>query len=235
MRVLLVLLICSNLVQAQSLFPGKDSAFVRMMDGFPRSEPFDTAHRWEKAEHPYVYIISDNDLYDYFGYDLMSRHRDFDFANYHILGMRECRFCLRCRHDEGRTECHRNACSYGWVWRVRDNKKAFTEIPSATSPGHIDALLPAGRKSFFGDTVMTRRSDSTIMAWYTHASGDCHARFSYVLQQDKYYPVLLLKELNYYGGCRGAGFWEYTISFTQPAGIRHYIKCTILMERYTNM
>lgn len=232
MRLFWILLIFSSQVQAQSLYPGKDSAFVRMMDGLPRSEPFDTAHRWKKAEQPYIYIISDNDLYDHFGYALMSRHQGFDFANYHILGTRECRFCLHCRHDEGRTECHRNACSYTWFWRVRDNRKAFTEIPAATSPGHIDAVMPAGRKSFFEDTVMAARSDSTVMAWYTNAGGDCHAKFSYLLQRDNYYPVLLLKELNYYGGCRAGGAWDYSISFTRQAGIQYYIKATLLMERY---
>lgn len=234
MRLLVILLFCSGLAEAQSLFPGRDSAFVRIMDGLPRSEPFDTAHHWKKVGQPCVYIISDNDLYDHFGYELMSRYRDFDFANYHILGLRECQQCLLyCKHDEGRRECHRNACHYQWTWRVRDNKKAFMEMPAAVSPGHIDAVIPMGRKYFFGDTIMARVSDSAIMAWYTHAGGDCYARFSYGLLQDKYYPVLLLKELNYYGGCRSAGFWEYTVSFTQPAGIRYYIKRTIFMERYT--
>lgn len=232
MRFVLFLLLFPVVVQAQSFLPGKDSAFVRMIGGFPVSEPFDTSQQWKRVKGSYVYILSEKDLYEIFGIAITDPNRDVDFLHYHILGMRECRDCLFCRHEEGRRDCHRNACSYRWVWRVRDNKKAFKEIPAITFPGHVDAVLPDGRNSFFRDTLLPRKSDSTLTAWYTIGRGDCHARFSYLLQQDRYYPVLLLKELNYYGGCRAGGFRNFTVSFARPDGLFHFVKRTLFMEGY---
>lgn len=230
-RIALVLLFIPVCLPAQPYRPGSDSALVRNLEGLPGSEPFDTAHPWKMAEQPYVYILSDNDLYSFFGYRLYVRYRDFDFNSFHILGVKECRLCQGCHHDKARKECHPETCRYNWVWKVRDNKKAFRDIPSVTVAGHIDAFFPTGRDSFYRDTVIARISDSTLTAWYTEAGGDCHATFRYSLVRDNYYPVLLLKERNYYGGCRGAGFWDFTISFTMPGGVQHYVKRTILMDR----
>jgi hypothetical protein len=47
---------------------------------------------------------------------------------------------------------------------------------------------------------------------------------------DNYYPVLLLKEWNYYGGCRAGGRWKFALDFTMPAGIAIQQKAVILMN-----
>ena len=232
MRVILILLICCNTIYGQSLFQVRDSAVIKTFDGLPAKEPFDTARSHARTGKPYVYIISDNDLYDLFGYDRYIRYRDFNFRDFHILGMQQCRQCLLvCHHEQGEMQCHRNKCNKEWVWLVRDNNKAFTEIPSMTKPGHAGPDLPAGRTSFFGDTVIQDRSGMATRLWYTNGNGDCHARFSYSVFADRYHPVLLLKENNYYGGCRGAGFWDFTVSFTEPEGAHYYVKSIVLVER----
>ncbi|MBM3416522.1 MAG: hypothetical protein FJY20_08750 [Bacteroidetes bacterium] len=234
MRLIWVVLFFNNLIQGQKPDFGNDSAALKIMDRLPAAEPFDTAHRWKKAAGPYQYIIRQNDLYDYFGWRLYVLYMDFDFANYHILGIKQCRQCLEyCRHETGGSECHRNICREDWVWRMRDNKKAFTEIPSVTFPGHAAGSLPGGQKYFLHDTVMVKEEDSTLAAWYTHAGGDCCARFEYRLFRDNYYPAVLLKEWNYYGGCRAGGFWDFTIRFQKPPGTDYFIKRTILMDKQT--
>jgi hypothetical protein len=221
----------TSLVQAQKPNFCNDSASIKIMDSLPSAEPFDTANRWKKAAGPYQYIISQNDLYDYFGWHLYVQYMNFDFANYHILGIKQYRQCLEyCRHETGVSLCHRNICSEDWVWRMRDNKKAFTEIPSVAFPGHKAASIPGGQKYFLKDTVMVKEEVSTLTAWYTHGGGDCHARVEYRLFRDKYYPAVLLKELNYYGSCRAGGFWDFTVSFRKPPGMMYYIKRTILTE-----
>ncbi len=233
MRWLFIMLFCTSVAEAQAPFFEKDSASVKIVAGLPVKEPFDTAHPYKKVKGPFVYISSDNDMYNVFGYRIYVQYRDFDFGKYHILGMQECRQCLmNCRHDMRRKECHRNACSRTWIWLKRENEKAFTEIPSSTLLGHDDAPLTGGIKSFFPDTVIRKPSDSTQLNWYTNGGGDCHARFSYSVFKDRYYPVLLLKEWNYYGGCRAGGSWDFTISFTEPGGSSYYIKNTVLMEQY---
>lgn len=231
MRCCLILLCCVSIVNAQPPFIGKDSAAVKTIPGLSAIEPFDTAHPYKKVNGPFVYLSSDNDLYNVFGYFIYTQWREFDFHKYHILGIQECKQCQRvCRHDEGEKECHRNACSREWIWLQRENEKAFTEIPSITVKGHVEAPLPVGRKSFFRDTVIRKPSDSTLVNWYTNGGGDCHARFRYAVFKDRYYPVLLLKEWNYYGGCRAGGDWDFTITFKRPEEKRVTIKNTLLVE-----
>lgn len=231
MRILFGLLFCCGAVSAQTI---KDSAFIKIIADLPAAEPFDTAHSYRRVNQPYVYIISDKDIYKNFGWQLSAKYREFDFSNYHILGRQACRQCLLyCRHDEDQTACHRNRCSIGWVWLMRENKKAFTEVSSVTLPGHVEAKLPEGRHSFFGDTIISSSADS-MTRWYTHGGGDCHARFEYSVSSDKYYPVLLLTERNFWGGCRAGGSWNFTVSFKVPPGILYHSKNIILMEKYRN-
>jgi hypothetical protein len=65
MRMLLCLLVFNVDVSAQSfLFPG-DSAVVSDIE-LPAKQPFDTARPYLRIKSPYVYIISDKDLYDHF-------------------------------------------------------------------------------------------------------------------------------------------------------------------------
>jgi hypothetical protein len=207
MRLIISFLFCSCSVSAQTVF---DSSVVKLVD-LPVTEPFDTSRAWYRVTNPYVYISSDNDLYNYFGYETAMKYREFNFADYHILGE---------RNDKE------------WTWVMRENKKAFTEIPVIVSPGHTGPGLPVGRRSFFGDTVIKAVTDTARTRWYTNGQGDCHATFKYRIYADKYHPVLLLKEWNYWGGCRAAGSWDYTLSFFMPAGIIYTIKNTLLMDDY---
>lgn len=221
----LLLLVGMNASSQSLLFP-KDSAIVKEID-LPSKEPFDTARSYSRVHSSYVYIISDKDVYDLFGYDISMRfyNNKFDFTNYHVLGELICRQCLEtCRHDEGYRVCHRNACNKEWVWVVRDNQKAFTEIPATAMPGHI------GRdKHMFYDTVIIAKSDTA--RWYTTGHGDCFAHFKYAVVADKYHHALILKEWNYWGGCRAGGSKEYTITFKEPEAIVYKVKRTILMKR----
>lgn len=212
----------------------KDSSVVKMIEDLPSQEPFDTAHSYHKVTVPYVYIMSDNDVYRTFGYYAGVRYLEFNFADYHIFGEQRCRQCMQyCHHDEGQTNCHRNVCNREWVWAMRENKKAFAEVSSVTLPGHVEAKLPDGRRSFFGDTVITSSADS-MTRWYTHGGGDCFARFTYTVVADQHNQALLLIERNFWGGCRAGGSWNFTISFKMPPGILHKRKNIILMEKYNN-
>lgn len=232
MRLLFILLLCYSAASGQSTFFGKDSSIIKLIYDLPASEPFDTAHAYRKVNSPYVYIISDKDLYDNFGWPIPEQYREFNFGDYHILGTFECRQCLKyCHHDEGQTNCHRNRCNTGWVWMIRDNKKAFTEIPVKTIPGHTGTNLSSNPGSFWGDTIIKAVTDTNIVQWYTTGHGDCMAHFDYGLFTDKYHPVLLLKEWNHWGGCRAGGSKASTISFTMPPGILYRKKNTILMEK----
>ncbi|MBI5857328.1 MAG: hypothetical protein HZB42_06730 [Sphingobacteriales bacterium] len=232
MRFLFFFLFCCTMASGQTLLFPKDSAFIKEVDGLPAKEPFDTAHSYRQVVQPYIYIISGHDMYNLFGYDTFMKYRDFDFANNHILGSVQCRQCLMyCQHDEGQTACHRNRCSYGWIWLMRDNKKAFIEISSTIVPGHVDADMTGQRKSFVGDTIIASRKDHSFSNWYTHGQGDCFATFKYNIYADKYHPILLLKERNYWGGCRAGGFWDFTISFKMPPDILHHSKIVVLMEK----
>lgn len=223
MKWIITLLLLSTMANAQPVYVS-DSSFLYEME-LPSKEPFDTAHKWKKAESALVYIASEKDLYDVFGYNVASQHSGFDFTTKHILGQRLCRQCFRhCQHDQGQKECHRNACYYSWVWQVRQNDKALSEMAFTISPGHQydNDVHPS---KFWKDTLI---SSATKTKWYTTGAGDCHSTFTYKLFADKYYPVLLLKEWNHYGGCRAAGFTEITLNFTIPEGIKHYFKSTTL-------
>lgn len=231
MRILFSMLLLCNAAYGQNLFP-KDSAFVKEVEGLPSKQPFDTARPWNKEDRQYVYIISDKDLYDHFGYDVSMKFYGFDFVHYHILGSLECRQCLEfCHHDKGNKNCHRNLCNNEWIWVVRDNQKAFIEIPSTTMMGHVDADIPENRKYFFGDTVITSKKDRNFSNWYTSGHGDCFATFTYNILADKFHPVLVLKENNYWGGCRAGGGWEFTVSFKSREGIKEYSKNTVLLDK----
>ena len=231
MRYILIFLCCWGTARAQFISIGNDKAFVRYQEGLPAAEPFDTAQRWQKAEGPYQYIVSRDDLYNFFGYGIYSSFQDFDFEQYHILGIKTCKNCQSCLLHGMEPGCHANRCQYSWVWMIRDNDKAFRLLPSLTLPTDQQDELAAARIRQYRDTVVDVPGEKNRKLWYTNAGGDCHARFSYTLLQDKYFPTLLLKEWIYDGGCRAGGFWEFTIQFKQPDKNRAYIKRSILRDR----
>lgn len=218
----LLLLLCGfSTSLAQVPYFEKDSAAVKIIPELSSDEPFDTAHPYKTRKDPYLYILSQHDIYDLFGYAEFNELAGFDFSHYHILGRQVCNQCDRvCRHQEGETNCHRNRCDKKWIWLKRENSRAFTLIPSATGLGHTGTSLPDGRVSFPADTVIMLNDDAGQAAWYTHSGGDCHARISFDVFTDNYYPVLLLRENNVYGGCRAGGFWDFTIRFNkQPLNL----------------
>lgn len=220
MRILaLFLLACTGTASSQDKTFINDSAYVRMI-GLP-----ETISRSVTLQAPYVYISSDNDLYDFFGYDTAMKHRDFDFAHFHIFGQYVCRQCLfTCNHQ---MQCHRNRCQYSWVWTVRDNQKAFRRISAMQSPAGRDDLTG------YRDSVMQplKVADSGYARWYTHAGGDCHAYHTYQLFMDQFYPTMLMKEWNHYGGCRAGGFWVNMLKFIPPPEAKYFLKNTILVDR----
>ncbi len=231
MRWLLVLLCCLAKAGAQVPLFEKDSAAVERVSGLPGEEPFDTAHPYNRAGENYIYILSSNDVYHLFGYSTYTEFSRFDFSRYHITGIQVCMQCRRvCRHEEGLTTCHRNRCQQEWIWLKRENEKAFTGIPSLFKEGHADVALPDGRQYFLRDTVIPKTPGSAMMAWYINAGGDCHARYEFDVLSDRYYPVVLLKEWNYYGGCRAGGFRDFTVTFTAPENKHYFIRRTVLMD-----
>ncbi len=231
MKWLIGCLLCWNSALAQVSFHTKDSSIIKEIE-LPSQQPFDTAHAYHRVLGPYVYISSDNDLYSYFGYDIAMKYYKLKFGSFHILGEYQCRQCLEnCRHDEGIAACHRNVCMKEWVWVMRENSKAFIEIPLSLSPGHIGPGLPRDHRPFFGDSVIRGNYDSGISRWYTHGQGDCFATFKYKIFQDNYHPVILLKEWNYWGGCRAGGSFDFTLSFKMPEGILYTIKNRVLMDK----
>lgn len=232
MKLLFILLLCGHIASGQAFFSGKDSSIVKIIDDLPASEPFDTAHAYRKVNRPYVYIISDKDIYDNFGWPIDVKYQEFNFSDYHILGTLECKQCmLYCHHDEGQTNCHRNRCNKEWLWVMRDNKKAFTDIPATVMPGHIGSGLPSNLRSFWGDTIIKAAADTSMTKWYTTGHGDCMVHFTYGLFTDNYHPVLLLKEWNHWGGCRAGGSRDYSIFFKMPPAILYHTKNTILREK----
>jgi hypothetical protein len=211
MRLLICCLLLCSASSAQVIFPLTDSSIVKTID-LPATEPFDTSHSWHRVTGPYVYIISDKDIYDHFSYETTMKFYGFNFADYHILGTKK-------NNNE-------------WVWIMRENKKAFSEVPVTTLPGYEGHPGSKDRRLFYMDDTLVKPVAGTDMAkWYTTGHGDCHAWFTYSLFTDKYYPVLLLKERNYWGGCRAGGSKSYTLSFSMPPGILYTLKNTILMEK----
>ncbi len=224
MRFLLFLLLFNSTVSAQPIFFPGDSAAVSTID-LPAHEPFDTARAYLKISSPYIYIISDKDLYDHFGYNVSMRFREFNFTEFHILGVQECRQCVfRCYHAMGKRNCHRNACNREWLWLKRENKKAFATVPSFSVPWFERKELPR-----YHDTVITTSNDTS--SWHTTGHGDCFARFNYAVVADKFYPSLILKEWNHWGGCRAGGSKPATIVYKEPKGILYKTKRTILVEK----
>lgn len=208
MRLLIGCLLLCCVSSAQITYPVKDSSIIKTID-LPVVEPLDTSRSWERVSSPYVYIISDKDLYDHFGYETTMKFREFNFADYHILGEKK---------------------NKEWVWVMRENKRAFTEIPATTSPGYADKALFKSHSPLLIDTLVRSATSSVKSNWYTTGHGDCLARFEYKLYTDKYHPVLLLKQWNYSGGCRAGGSKSYTLSFSMPAGILYTSKNTILAK-----
>lgn len=230
----LFLLLCfiSSIIHAQVTYFSYDSAAVKLVETLPSKEPFDTAYKWRKAENAYIYIGSCDDVYDLFGYNVASQYKDFDFSSFHILGKSVCRQCeMYCDHHSGHTNCHRNRCQYSWVWAIRKNDQAFMEIPSGTDPGIDTAFFYSKKIRTYHDTVISHPSDIKRSVWLTHSQGDCMARFTFAVFRDMYYPVLLLKEWNQYGGCRAARFEQFTISFETPPGINQFIKQVIRIDK----
>ena len=224
MRILFCLLLFTTTASSQSFyFPG-DSAVVSTID-LPATQPFDSSRAYYKVKGPYVYIISDKDLYDHFGYDISMKFHQFNFHDFHILGALLCNQCLAgCDHRNGERNCHRNACIMEWVWVKRENKKAFTAVPSITVPRYQEKGQPQYR-----DTVITATGDTA--SWYTTGHGDCFARYTYALIADKYHHALILKEWNHYGGCRAGGSKPVTIVFKEPEGVLFKTKRTILVQK----
>ncbi len=107
---------------------------------------------------------------------------------------------------------------------MRENKKAFKEISSSVMIGHNRKDLP-----MYNDTVITSAPDTS--SWYTTGRGDCFASFKYAVFADKHHPVLILKEWNYWGGCRAGGSKDYTITFNEPGAVLYKLKRTILMDK----
>jgi hypothetical protein len=204
------LLFCINASGQQGLF-SKDSSVFKILYDLPLHEPFDTSRNYQKVDREYVYIISDSDLYKIFGYETSVKYQDFNFTDYHIFGQ-------QVKKD--------------WIWQIRENKRAFNEVPSITTNGYAGIKIAGGRSSYFEDTLMLPVNNKDTARWYTHGHGDCFAYFRYGVFHDKYHPVVLLKEWNYWGGCRAGGSKAYTISFTMPRNVVQYSKNTILMNKY---
>ena len=226
MRLFVCCLLLSRLSFSQPFNLIKDSAFVSYVEGLPARD----AKLSKKEKDDYVYLGSTNDVYDYFGYDVYLKFRDFNFTQFHIFGLQACKQCMAvCHHASGNKNCHRNACRYEWVWLKRFNEKAFTKIT-----GQQAMPVSAGLKKIiqfnYTDTIIRKTGDTTKAIWLTHSGGDCHARFRHEIVKDNFYPVVLLKEWNYYGGCRAGGQWEFAFEFTLPGGHYQYAKMEFLVD-----
>lgn len=226
MRLLILFTFFSLSTSAQSFLLFNDSSVVKEIE-LPSAQPFDTAHPYRKVKNPLVYVCSNNDLYDLFGYNYFLKYRDFDFNNYHILGQEVCRQChIVCKHDEGDKNCHRNRCNLVWKWVMRRNNIAFSEIPVSALPQDSESAIQKIGRLNWRDTVIQDKENPASGKWYTTGGGDCHARFSYKIYTDNFHSALLLREWNYYGGCRAGGFKEFTLSFKLPDGIKQFTKST---------
>lgn len=219
--VLPVFLLITVMAPAQEILL-KDSAFVNLVNLPGKTK--------NPVTTPYVYLLSDHDVYDLFGYDTGTAYRHFDFEQYHILGMYACRQCtMNCVHEPGdkNAACHRNRCVNGWIWLKRKNSIAFSSIPSVS-------LRTTDRDYPYRDTVIQTVSPADSAVWKVNVGGDCHARHVIKLYRDNAYPLVVMKEHNYYGGCRAGGFWQMTVRFMPPAGNWQYLHNTILEKRYDN-
>ncbi|HYC40772.1 MAG TPA: hypothetical protein VEB63_09805 [Chitinophagaceae bacterium] len=182
----------------------KDSAFVADMQGLPASQLFRPDQGKRQRDTGLIYVISHDDVYELFGYMRAQSLSAFDFSHYHILGLRE---------------------AGTWKWKIRENSKAFSLVPVKLLDGH-----PPEIKHLWGDSVQRFAGDT--LKWFVTAGGDCFARFRYELLGDNYYSAFLLKEWNYWGGCRAARFRDFTIQFHHSGALRHYSTHTILADRW---
>src|SRR5258705_2456355 len=88
MRLLFGCLLWCTAAPAQITSAVPDSSIIKIID-LPAREPFDTARSWHRVINPIVYLISDKDIYDHFGYEISTKFGEFDFANYPILRQRK--------------------------------------------------------------------------------------------------------------------------------------------------
>lgn len=221
---LLALVIAGFHLPAQPLY--RDSAFIREA-AFPRADNKLIAARYQVLD--YIYLFGIKDVSGVFPADSVYKaYRNFDFEQYHILGRYACAQCfLHCRHEEGvNNACHRNSCRYSWMWMVRSNKKAFDTLSSKAE--HTTKDFPG-----IYDTIVQPQTDTGagLAHWFTTSIGDCHAQFEYALVTDKYFPVTLLLETSYYGGCRAARYDDMDISFKPRADKKIYRKGELTKDR----
>jgi hypothetical protein len=80
MRLLSGLLLFSMTASSQDSLSLRDSSLVKLVEGLPGSEPFDTTHSYHRVTKPFVYIISDKDLNDLFSYEVTMRFYQFNFT-----------------------------------------------------------------------------------------------------------------------------------------------------------
>ncbi|MCX6318082.1 MAG: hypothetical protein NTW29_12375 [Bacteroidetes bacterium] len=229
----LSLLILSLATAAQNHLYSRDSSVIRKVV-LPADPIIKETANGPLSKADYIYLLSDHDVYNLFGYDSMKQFRNVDFSALHILGIRQCKQCLRvCNHDNGHKACHRNVCMKEWSWYMRRNQSAFAAIPviSPTAPTRIGG--DDMHEYHLRDTIIqpTPGDKAGTARWQTSGMGDCHGSFSYELLQDRFHPVLLLKESSYYGGCRAAGGIHVSVVFKPVAGIQYYLKNTVLVER----
>ncbi|MEZ5034589.1 MAG: hypothetical protein R2796_06345 [Chitinophagaceae bacterium] len=226
MRFLIFCLLLSQLSFSQLFNVPKDSAFVSYVEDLPAT----IAKLSPKEKNSYIYLASVNDVYNYFGYELYMKFQKFDFNRFHILGSQKCKQCLAvCHHASVNKNCHRNVCQFEWVWLKRLNEKAFTIIAEQQVIPVSDKLKKAIQFNY-NDTIISNAGNSTKAIWVTHSGGDCHARFKHAIVKDNFYPIILLKEWNYYGGCRAGGQWDFAIEFSLPEGHYEYAKMEFLVD-----
>lgn len=82
----------------------------------------------------------------------------------------------------------------------------------------------------YKDTVLISNSDTGTASWITRSGGDCHATFKFGVFRDNYYQALILREWNFYGGCRAGGSWQFAINFPMPYGNFQKSKNITLMD-----
>jgi hypothetical protein len=229
----LSLLVLSISGSAQNHLYTTDSSVIREV-ALPASPIMKETSNGPLATADYIYLLSDHDIYNLFGYDSMKQYRDFNFTDFHILGIRQCKQCNRiCKHYNGSKACHRNVCMKEWVWFMRRNNTAFQAVPviSPSTPARIGA--PDEHAYHLRDTILSPASGDRLghARWQTSAMGDCHGSFTYDLWKDQFHPVLLLIESSHYGGCRAAGSINVSVVFYPLPGIKYYLKNTVLVGR----
>lgn len=141
----------------------------------------------------------------------------FDFKANYIEGNYHCFYCKSCPDEH---PCHRNACSYSLVWRVKSRaikpveySRVFLDyLPLVLHREHKDTLVVHEKNV---DTLVLDDQPPYI---YLHQSvgGDCHARFSHDLFIDENNKTLYWLITNHYGGCRAGKFEEFYFKVKNP-------------------